>query len=380
MQSPQADPMQASILLDSRPKISDLTSIDGQFKSAAVTLTLLVWTISLAERMLSYVIEQGIFGYDLYYLLLVRTLITVVGIFFSFVMHVFVSSIRATRFSTRAIISSVIAILFGYVFAQITYYVMNTMAPQFVADSPSYSNWLDIWRAAYWRWFFLAWTAFYLALLYSFEIKASERRARMIESLAHAAQLRALHNQISPHFMFNTLNSISALMLDRQPDHAEAMLRQLSDFLRATLALDPLSDISLTEELRVQAIYLAIHQFRFPDMQVTIDCPAEVTDALVPALLMQPLVENAVKYGVAQSPLPTTIRIVARRDAEQLILTVSDDARASGAKQAGLGVGLRNVRERLQGRFGPDHDFEAGPTDGGGFRVTLALPFTVKAQ
>jgi LytS/YehU family sensor histidine kinase len=223
----------------------------------------------------------------------------------------------------------------------------------------------------------LAWAALYLALRYSYEVKASERRARIVENLAHAAQLRALQNQISPHFMFNTLNSISALMLDNEVKRAEAMLRGLSDFLRATLALDPVSDISLSEELRIQRMYLDIEQARFPDMGITVRCPPELEGARVPALITQPIVENAVKYGVARSLRPTSIEIAAARTGDRLLLTIVDDGRAESQAQAGLGVGLRNVVDRLRNRFGAMHSFTAGPLPQGGFEVRLALPLVV---
>jgi LytS/YehU family sensor histidine kinase len=227
-----------------------------------------------------------------------------------------------------------------------------------------------------WFWFFLAWGALYLALRYSAEVMAAERRARIVQALAHNAQLRALQNQISPHFMFNTLNSISALMLDGAVRAAESMLRQLSEFLRATLALDALSDISLAEELRIQLMYLAIEEARFPDMSVEVDCPDALGDALVPALISQPIVENAVKYGVAGSTGATRIAIAARESGGQLVLTIEDDGRGQGAKSGGLGVGLRNVRDRLRSRFGDAHGFQAGPRAEGGYRVELSMPLT----
>ena len=229
-----------------------------------------------------------------------------------------------------------------------------------------------------WSWFFLAWGALYLALRYSAEVMAAERRARLVQGLAHAAQLRALQNQINPHFMFNTLNSISALMLDGEVTQAEAMLRRLSEFLRATLSLDALSDITLDEELRIQRMYLSIERARFPDMEVAIDCPTRLGKALVPALIIQPVIENAVKFGVASSLRPTRIEIAARESGDRLILSVADDGQ--GSKQqpggSGLGVGLRNVRDRLRSRFGDAHGFTAEHGARGGYQVELSMPLT----
>jgi LytS/YehU family sensor histidine kinase len=123
-------------------------------------------------------------------------------------------------------------------------------------------------------------------------------------------------------------------------------------------------------------MYLAIEEARFPDMSVKVDCPDLLGDALVPALISQPIVENAVKYGVAGSTGATRIAISARAVGDQLVLTIEDDGRGQGAKSAGLGVGLRNVRDRLRSRFGEAHRFTAGPRDGGGYRVELSVPLT----
>lgn len=355
---------------------TDLSQVDREFRVSATILTLVFWIVVVCERTLTYAL-QGATGEELVSVLKSRGCVAVAGIVLCLLIHVTLNSLRSKGFLTVALGASVISLLAGYTGAQANYFTLTLISPGDLVGSSGVSHWVDPWQIAYWGWIFLAWTAFYLALYYSYRTKATERRARIIENLAHAAQLRALHNQIRPHFLFNTLNSISSLVLDGRSADAEAMLRHLSDFFRATLALDPLSDISVAEELHIQKMYLAIEQARFPDMRVDIHCGPGVGEAMVPALLIQPLVENAVKYGVARSPPPTRIDIAATRDGDRLVVAVTDDGRTSGPVETGLGVGLRNVRERLQGRFRSNHDFEAGPKEGGGFRATVALPFVV---
>ena len=124
----------------------------------------------------------------------------------------------------------------------------------------------------------------------------------MLAREAQEAQLRALRYQINPHFLFNTLNSLSSLILSKQTDTAERMLMNLSTFFRATLSADPTADVSLDEEIKLQRLYLDIEQIRFPDrLSVEVDVPDALLAARVPVLILQPIVENAVKYGVAKS-------------------------------------------------------------------------------
>lgn len=349
----------------------DAGKLDAPTRRVAIAMTLAFWLANISVQMFRSHLE----GHpDLGALLLARSLTAAGGLTLCFAVHLVIARLAHHSFAARAATLTLIVPFAADACAWLSYLSMQALAPAHVTGGATSSA--TIQAVLYWVWFFFAWAALYLALRYSFEVKASERRARIVQGLAHAAQLRALQNQISPHFMFNTLNSISALMLDGRGKEAEAMLRRLSDFLRATLSLDALADITLAEELRIQRIYLGIEHARFPDMKVTVDCPDALADALVPALITQPLVENAVKYGVARSLRATAIAIQAREEDNHLILTVTDDGATAPAGPGGLGVGLRNVADRLASRFGADHRFEAGPGAEGGFTVQLALPLT----
>src|SRR4028118_477353 len=141
------------------------------------------------------------------------------------------------------------------------------------------------------------------------QLRAADRRAAVLEREAQDAQLRALRYQINPHFLFNTLNSLSSLVLTQRTDTAERMIMNLSTFFRTTLSADPTADVSLEEEIKLQRLYLDIEQIRFPDrLRVEVDVPEPLLAARVPVLLLQPVVENAVKYGVARSRGAVTLR------------------------------------------------------------------------
>lgn len=231
-----------------------------------------------------------------------------------------------------------------------------------------------LYSTMYWFWFYFCWTTAYLAFAYSIEIQEQERRAAGLIVQAQEAQVLALRYQINPHFLFNTLNAIAALVRDA-PERAETMVVQLSDFFRRSLAINPMEDVTLAQEVDLQRLYLEIERTRFPDrlrFDVILDEGSE--DAKVPALLLQPLVENAVKHGVARSEAPTSIRIRARADGRLLEIVVENDAAASGPSPKGEQVGLRNVTDRLRSRFGAEATLGAGELPEGGFRNTLRLP------
>ncbi|MEO7177417.1 MAG: histidine kinase, partial [Allosphingosinicella sp.] len=145
-----------------------------------------------------------------------------------------------------------------------------------------------------WYFFFAAWASFYIAISSATRLRAAERRAAGAERDAQEAQLRALRYQVNPHFLFNTLNSLSSLVMARREEEAEAMIVNLSAFFRSSLALDPSEDITLSQEIEFQQLYLDIEKLRFPKrLDVRIDVPGDLRAARVPPLILQPLVENA---------------------------------------------------------------------------------------
>ena len=166
------------------------------------------------------------------------------------------------------------------------------------------------------------------------------------ESAAQAAQVRALRYQVNPHFLFNTLNSLSSLVMTGRTDRAETMLLALSTFFRTSLSLDPGADVTLAEEIDLQRLYLDIEKARFPDrLHVEIDVPEELEQARLPALLLQPIVENAIKYGVSKSRKAVVIRIEARHlDDGRMVLEISNRLKNGGKDE------LRGRDPRRHGR------------------------------
>ncbi|GAA0295918.1 hypothetical protein GCM10009087_02080 [Sphingomonas oligophenolica] len=234
-------------------------------------------------------------------------------------------------------------------------------------------------RILLWFGYCLAWTGTHLAMTYHWEVEDEQQRAAALVELAQQAQIAALRYQINPHFLFNTLNSISALVMERRNDDAESMLLNLSAFVRTTFATDPSALIPLSEEVGLQRLYLEIEEARFSErMRVIFEIPESLEGALVPALILQPLVENALRHGVGESEAMTVVRICAARRSHRLQLLVDDDG-AGWRRSGGTGLGLNNVRDRLQAHFGDQASFTAGARATGGFRVELELPLELAA-
>jgi signal transduction histidine kinase len=206
------------------------------------------------------------------------------------------------------------------------------------------------------------------------EVRAAELERELVE-----AKLQALQMQLEPHFLFNALNLVSSC-IRVDACRAETMLAQLSDFLRATLRAGSAQEVRLEQELTVVSAYLEIMKARFADrLRVEIDTTAESRRALVPNLILQPLVENAVKHGIARHDRAGTVRIAAERDGDALRLTVEDDG--PGAPTDGLlvgrGVGLTNTAERLAHLYGAAARIAAGEAPGGGLQVEVWVPWRV---
>jgi len=226
---------------------------------------------------------------------------------------------------------------------------------------------------------FFGWSCLFVTLLYNFEIRDRERRLAAAREEALTAQMRALRYQVNPHLLFNTLNSIAGLIEEGANARAQQMVLSLSTFLRATLSLDPMHDVRLADELALQEGYLAIERERFSDrMAFNVDLPEDVRQALVPSLILQPLIENAIKHGVHASTGKVEIVLMARREANRLRLTVENDIplEVTGeSRMPGMGVGLRNVSERLRARFQDDSEFWYGAVAPGRYRASIDLPW-----
>ncbi|HEY0050967.1 MAG TPA: histidine kinase [Pyrinomonadaceae bacterium] len=209
-----------------------------------------------------------------------------------------------------------------------------------------------------------------------------EIAAAQLETRLAQAQLDALKMQIQPHFLFNTLNTISVLMQD-DVDAANKMLIRLSELLRVALKSEKTQEISLRQELEFLRGYLEIEQTRFQDrLRVDFEVDAETLDSLVPNLILQPLVENAIKHGIAPRAEAGTIRVEARRQNGRVELSVRDDgAGLTESKNHSMGgIGLSNTRARLEKLYGAQHSFEIVSPAAGGLEVKVSIPFRSEAQ
>lgn len=215
------------------------------------------------------------------------------------------------------------------------------------------------------------------ALGYHREVQARTLRASQLETRLVEARLQSLQRQLQPHFLFNTLNTISALM-HRDVEAADAMIARLSDLLRISLQMVGVQEISLKEELDFLSKYLEIEQTRFRDrLTVVFDVHPDTFDALVPNLILQPLVENAIKHGIGPRPTPGRITIRSRRAGGLLELIVQDDGvglSAARLSDFNRGVGLSNTRSRLEHLYGSLHRFEFRQPAEGGLLVSMAIP------
>ena len=225
----------------------------------------------------------------------------------------------------------------------------------------------------------LGWSALYFGIKYYQLLQIQIQKSIRAESMAHEAQLRMLRYQLNPHFLFNTLNAISTLILVKNTTGANEMVGKLSNFLRYSLDNDPMQKVSLEHEISTMKLYLEIEQVRFGDrLSVEFDVHEDARKALVPSLILQPLVENSLKYAIAESESGGKIAIRARLFAGDLLLEVEDNGpgmAADGAKHAGSGgVGITNTRERLQELYGSKHAYRFSSAVPHGLKVDIRIP------
>jgi two-component system LytT family sensor kinase len=228
----------------------------------------------------------------------------------------------------------------------------------------------------------VCWSSLYFGVKY-YQLFHEEREKTLsaIKS-ANEAQLRMLRYQLNPHFLFNTLNAISTLILERENRTANTMVSRLSRFLRYSLDNDPMQKVDLEYEINTLELYLDIEKVRFEErLKVQVNVEESARHALIPSLLLQPLVENSIKYAIAGREEGGTISIEARVFAKELLLEVSDDGPGIDTEDGNpptrknRGVGIRNTRERLQQMYGGDHSCKFSSSVPHGLKVNLRIPF-----
>ena len=230
----------------------------------------------------------------------------------------------------------------------------------------------------------LAWSGGYLGIKLAHQAQQAREQALHAIAIAQQAQLRMLRYQLNPHFLFNALTTLSTRMIERDDEEGERVVDALAGFLRYSLDSDPEQGVALEEELAAMRRYLAIEQARFGErLRVHYDIAADVLAARVPSLILQPLVENAIKHAVAPSIAGGSIDIAARREDDMLVIAVDDDGPgsddyggpANGGDTAARGIGLRNVSERLRVMYGARQRFAVQRRTPKGTRARLHIPF-----
>ncbi len=319
-----------------------------------------------------------------------RVFVTILGIGITYMLYRLLRLFEDKALSTRIITAFAGAIPCAIAIAAFNFYMFNVYDPQSLFDEKNMEEMRKymeqenfalkvIVEDSISRFFFMiSWASLYLTLSYASEVRTVERKAARFAQAAQDAELRSLRYQVNPHFLFNTLNSLSTLVMRSQPEEAEEMILNLSKFYRTSLSGDPLEDVALSEEVHLQNLYLDIEAVRFPKrLKTETHIPAELDDVLVPGLILQPLVENAIKHGVAHSKRPVTITISASAKGDFLKLTVADDGETKSQDKASdqnNGIGLANVRDRLETRFGAQAKLQTHRPETGGFVAELTMP------
>lgn len=240
----------------------------------------------------------------------------------------------------------------------------------------------------FWSWSALYFVAKYYLLhklgkeqlIEEISLKREEQLKRLkAESQARESQLQMLRYQLNPHFLFNTLNAINALVVLKENNKAQEMTQQLSQFLRHSLDNDTIENVSLEDELEMLMLYLSIEKTRFEDrLTIEFEIEPQAKKSLVPSFILQPIFENSLKYAIATSESGGTIRMVARVEGDKLNLTITDTGSGINAEetQQGRGIGLSNIQKRLEVVYISGYTFNAFVDGSAGFSVQMSIPTT----
>ena len=225
----------------------------------------------------------------------------------------------------------------------------------------------------------LAWSVLYIGIRYYAALQAERERSLKAEAAAHQAQLEALRYQINPHFLFNALNAVSTLVTERRNDEASRMLARVSDFLRLTLTAPVRDEVALADEVDYVRQYLEIERVRFGErLRTEFDLAPDTWEAAVPAFVLQPLIENAVRHAIAPREAGGAITLEAHRSGEMLHVSIVDDGPGVRDEPQGNGtgrIGLTNTRDRLRQLYGDRGRLQLVSVPGGGTRATIEIPF-----
>ena len=301
-----------------------------------------------------------------------RVGVSLVAILISALIAKVIWAIRDWPMPRQLLLAFAMSFVAGLTYGAVNYTAFNLIVPKWGASPPINI----IMMGTFALWIYVAWCAVCFAINYDSVLKERTLKLAALQNLALDSENRMLRAQINPHFLFNTLNALSALIIDKRNDQAERVVLLLSRVLRRSLDRAQPDFLPLREELKAQREYLRIEQVRFGRrLKVVERVPDGLKSALAPSLILQPLVENAVKYGLGPSERPVTIEIAASEQGGRLTLSVTDDGGGAFQKQPPkLGLGLQNVQRRLEVLFGDQASLHCAPVTPRGFRAAIELP------
>ena len=258
--------------------------------------------------------------------------------------------------------------------------IETALAPYILSNTPRPVGLARFGNAMFEATVLFAWTAIYFGYHYYQSFREQQEQALKATAMAHQAQLKMLRYQLNPHFLFNTLNAISTLVLEKAEDEANKMLTKLSSFLRYTLVNQPTQKVTLEQELYALGLYLDIEKVRFADrLQIVYDVDEDASGAMIPSLILQPLIENAIKYAIAPSVDGGTLTICAKISEGRLCMALKDDGPGLDdpeniKSKSGSGVGLANTKDRLAQIYGADHSLRLENLEPSGLGVFMEIP------
>ena len=309
------------------------------------------------------------------------TFAALVGMLFSSLLRYAYRALWTRSLTLRIVTAAVLSYVMGGLWQ-----ATKNLAVAYIFDEFEPMGWLGYFEGIQASFYvMLLWSGFYFGIKYYQMLQRETEKVLRVTAMAHEAQLKMLRYQLNPHFLFNTLNAISTLILERNTDNANQMVTRLSRFLRYSLDNDPMQRVSFDQELAALQLYLDIEQVRFDErLKVETNVEALARRALIPSLLLQPIVENAIKYAIAPRERGGMIRIDALVRGAQLQVEITDDGPgltepvANGshsAAQTTRGVGLVNTRQRLHEIYPHEHSFTMTNVIPQGLQVCVRIPF-----
>jgi LytS/YehU family sensor histidine kinase len=301
-----------------------------------------------------------------------RVLAVIGGVALTVTAHAAVMVIGGS-YARRGLVALTGAVICCIAFSALNTLIFYVIAPVNEGEAPLMVFRIYVLQMA---WVFATWLAAYLSMMAITDLQVEREHAARAEAQAHRARLDMLRYQLNPHFLFNTLNSISTLVLDKRNEEAETVILRLSRFLRHTIDNDSFAKSPLGREVEIQREYLEIEAARFgPRLEVNCAVPESLYDCLTPSLLLQPIVENAIKHVASRSSGVTRLTINADVKGDALVLSVEDDGPGfPDAESPRMGLGLRNTQDRLTTLYGEAGQLRLINRAPNGLRVELELP------